>query len=95
MNWIVEKFFPKVVTYVTHPLHILFLLGLWIALLGLGQFTGFELVGGNYTNGASATVSAIVLLNQVGYHRKISKLQQIVEDIHRYHRLGVKNDKTI
>lgn len=73
------RLFPLIVSYTTSRAHILFLLLLWIALLVGGSFTAFELVGGNYTNGLSALVSCIVLLQSLRHHRETKSLRSEVK----------------
>lgn len=68
-----DKLFRWIISYTTHPIHILALLALWIALLVIHS-TIFELVGGNYTNGLSAMAASIVLLQQVRGQHELRKL---------------------
>lgn len=80
-----EGLFPRIIAYTIHPLHILALLILWIALL-LIHSTLFELVGGNYTNGLSAMAASIVLLQQTRQHREVRELyqkhHQLLSEVH-------------
>ena len=73
------RLFPLIVSYTTSRAHIVFLLFLWIALLVGGSFTAFELVGGNSTNGLSALVSCIVLLQSMRHHRETKTLRAEVK----------------
>lgn len=73
------RLFPAIVSYTTSRAHILFLFFLWIALLVGGSFTAFELVGGNYTNGLSALVSCIVLLQSLRHHKETKHLRSEVK----------------
>ncbi|GIU86496.1 MAG: hypothetical protein KatS3mg009_1011 [Acidimicrobiia bacterium] len=70
-----RSLFPRIIGWTIHPLHILALLFLWIALLVFHR-TGFELVGGNYTNGLSAMAASIVLLQQTRHHREVRRLHE-------------------
>ncbi|MGZ6281697.1 MAG: hypothetical protein ACXWQ5_00120 [Ktedonobacterales bacterium] len=76
------RLFPLIVSYTTSRAHILVLLALWIALICGGSFTAFELVGGNYTNGLSALVSCIVLLQSMKHHTETRKLRSEVKKQH-------------
>lgn len=80
-----RRLFPRIIGWTIHPLHILALLFLWFALLVFHQ-TGFELVGGNYTNGLSAMAASIVLLQQTRHHREVRRLHerhdQLLRQVH-------------
>lgn len=87
IDFLDNKFFPLIVNYTIHRAHIVFLVILWIALILGGSFTAFELVGGNYTNGLSALVSCIVLLQTVKHQQETKKLQKHVSDLHKQNEL--------
>lgn len=63
-----ERLFPAIVRFATHPLHVTFLLLLWIAILVFGWITVVALTGGNYFNGLCGLVSVILLLQQSKHH---------------------------
>lgn len=65
-----QQVFPRVVSYTTHRVHILFMAALWLALLLGGSWTAFELVGGNYTNGLSGLMTCIIALQQMRQHQE-------------------------
>lgn len=75
-------FFPLIVSYTIHRAHIVFLVILWLALICGGSFTAFELVGGNYTNGLSALVSCIVLLQTMKHQQQTKQLKEHVDALH-------------
>lgn len=60
----VDKALAKVEVAAINRWHILALLALGVGLLTQGSNAKFELVGGNYTNIISATVSLLVLAEQ-------------------------------
>lgn len=74
-GWLENRLFPAIIGYTVHPLHIVALLALWIALLVFHN-TLFELVGGNYTNGLSAMAASIVLLQQTRQQRELRRLHR-------------------
>lgn len=60
--------------------HILALLFLGVGLLTQGHNASFELVGGNYTNIISATVSLLVLAEQKRADKRRSDLHADLKD---------------
>lgn len=92
MIWLTDKLFPRVVNVLVHPIHILGLMVLWACLLLFGDYTAFELTGGNYTNGASAVLAAIILLQQnviTKHHNELHEqhkvLHGMIESLHKKH----------
>lgn len=84
--WLEHQFFPVVIAYATHPLTIFLTILLLIPLLLFGNFTGLELILGNYTNVTSAAVASIVLLQTARHHRANQKLHaDHAEEIRKLH----------
>src|SRR6185312_5491713 len=75
-SWLESTLFPAIVAYVTNPLIILGTILLLLPLLVWATNTTVVLLSNSYLNVASASVSSIVLLQQLVHHKENRRLHE-------------------
>ncbi len=60
---------PWLIAFATHPLHTLWMLFLWTAILALSAVTPIALFGGNYFNGLAGVIGCLTLASVGAAHQ--------------------------